>query len=181
MHANAGLAFGLSFVVTSLAFSAVIFANLVGERGWAFAAGVAAMFVMIIAGLHLAGWLYYILQPSLSVEVADGQKSSPAIDRQYWSAIKDGVALQAIFGGMLFALMLDGGHLFEFFRVAFICHWLAILVIIARRPHSPTQIDLFCNRWGIVFTFFATGFMAPTVWSIIGESHMSGWERMSSD
>jgi hypothetical protein len=79
---------------------------------------------------------------------------------------------------MLTALMLDGGRTFGFFKVAVLGHWVGILMIIGRRPISPTKWDIFFIRWGVLLLLTAAGLIAPLVWAIIGDSHLSGWQRL---
>jgi len=86
----------------------------------------------------------------------------------------DGVLL------VLTALLLDGGRTFGFFSVAALAHWGAIAVILLRRPASPSRFDLIVVRYGALFFWCIIMWFAPVVWSIIGESHLSGWERFRS-
>jgi hypothetical protein len=95
----------------------------------------------------------------------------------YWPAFKSALIFQFVFG-VLTALMLDGGRSFEFFKVAFAGHWIGILIIIGRRPISPTKADIFFIRWGLPVVMLATGLVAPFIWSMIGASHLSGWQRL---
>jgi hypothetical protein len=80
--------------------------------------------------------------------------------------------------GIPSALLLDGGRVFGFFKVAFVGHWIAILMIIGRRPMSPTKADILIVRWGVLLLLLATGVIAPFIWSVIGESHLNGWQRL---
>ena len=79
---------------------------------------------------------------------------------------------------MLTALLLDGGRSFSFFGVAFLAHWLGILLIIARRPMAPMRFDLSFIRIGILPLWILTGGIAPLVWKIIGESTLNGVQRL---
>jgi hypothetical protein len=92
-------------------------------------------------------------------------------------ALKFGLTVELVFL-VLTVLMLDGGRSLQFFVVALIGHWLLIVLIVARRPLSPTKIDLICIRSGLPLLLIVIGIIAPAIWSIIGESTLSGLERM---
>jgi len=92
-------------------------------------------------------------------------------------ALRDGILLQAVFG-VLTALMLDMGRSFGFFKVALIGHWMGIFVIMGRRPLSPTKWDIFFIRVGVLAILTLVVLIAPIVWNVIGESHLSGFERL---
>lgn len=98
---------------------------------------------------------------------------SPAI----WPAIKNCLILQVVLG-LLTSLMLDGGGSFKFFQVAFIGHWIAIIMILGRRPLSQTGLDLVLIRFGILIFMIITGLIAPVVWDCVGHSQFSGIERI---
>ncbi len=97
----------------------------------------------------------------------------------YWPAIKFGVYVQAILG-ILTALMLDRGQSLGIFKIAFLCHWLGIFLLLARRPLSPTKTDILFVRWGTPLLMMVVGLIAPTVWNMIGKSDLSGWQRLWS-
>jgi hypothetical protein len=94
-----------------------------------------------------------------------------------WPAIKCGLLVDVVFS-VLMALMLDGGRSARYCLVALIGHWLLIVLIVARRPASPTRIDLFCIRWGLPLLMILTNILAPYVCSVVGESTLSGIERL---
>jgi TatA/E family protein of Tat protein translocase len=97
----------------------------------------------------------------------------------YWPALRFGILVQVMLG-VLTALMLDMGQSFAVFKVAFLGHWLGILLLFARRPISPTKTDIIFIRWGTPLLMMAIGLIAPLVWKSIGKSDLSGWQRLWS-
>lgn len=175
--AHARIAVASLFVAISIVGVGFIF-NYWSSQGIAGAAGRSMLFIVIMASVHLAGYLLYAQQTfPFRVETAPAHRASFEFSPQYWPALKDAIMLQLVIG-MLTALMLDGGRSFEFFKVALIGHWIGILIAVGRRPLSPAKTDIFLIRWGVLLLLFATGWVAPFVWSLIGESHVSGWERL---
>jgi hypothetical protein len=176
MIATARLAVGVSFVVTSVLGFSFVFAYWANQSVVA-AAGRGALFLAILGCVHLVGYLLYVDQFRPATVVSAERQNSFDFWQQYGAAVKDALVVQGVFG-VLTGLMLDGGRSFKFFTVALMGHWLTILLIIGRRPMSPTKFDIFCIRWGLVFAMLLVGVIAPAVWSIIGESHLSGLERL---
>ena len=87
----------------------------------------------------------------------------------YWPAIKFGVYVQAILG-ILSALVLDMGQTLSVFKVAFLCHWFGIFLLLARRPNSPTKADVVFIRWGTPLLMMAIGLIAPHVWKVVAKT-----------
>jgi hypothetical protein len=175
--APARFAVAASFVAVSLVGTGFLFGYWASES-IAGAAGRSILFIVIMASVHLAGYLLYVQQaPPMRPVSMPLPRASFEFSPQYWPAIKDAIVLQLLFG-VPSALLLDGGRVFGFFKVALIGHLSGMLMIIGRRPMSPTKTDIFFIRWGILLLFLATGVIAPFIWSIIGESHLSGWQRL---
>ena len=94
------------------------------------------------------------------------------------AALKVGIVIQiALFP--LTALIMDGGVTNRLCVLAMIGYWIGVAVIIVRRGASPTKLDLFFLRYGVVGLFLATFFLAPLVYRIIGKSSLSGLERLT--
>jgi hypothetical protein len=176
--APARIAIAVSFVAISLLGAGFIYSYWASESV-AGAAGRSILFVVIMASVHIAGYLLYVEQtiPLRSETVSPPVRASFEFAPQYWPAIKDAIILQLVFG-FFTALMLDGGRSFEFFKVAFVGHWIGILMIVGRRPISPTKVDILFIRWGLLLLLLTMGVIAPFIWSMIGESHLSGWQRL---
>jgi hypothetical protein len=143
------------------------------------AVGRSALFLVIMACVHLAGYLLYVEQLSPVHADAISPRASFDYSPQYGPALKRAVLLQLV-AGVLTALMLDGGRSLGFFKVAIIGHWIGILLITGRRPHSPTKVDIILIRWGALLLLLVAAGIAPFIWLMIGESHLSGWERLSN-
>jgi sec-independent protein translocase protein TatA len=107
------------------------------------------------------------------------EESELKLSPLYWPALRFGIIVQAIFG-VLTALMLDMGQTFGVFKIAFLAHWLGIFLLFARRRLSPKKTDLVFIRWGTPILMIAITFVAPLVWTIIGRSDLSGWQRLTS-
>jgi sec-independent protein translocase protein TatA len=97
-------------------------------------------------------------QPVKTIPEESKFKLSPL----YWTALRFGILVQAILG-ILTALMLDMGQSFSVFKIAFLCHWLGIFLLFARRPMSPTRTDIFFMRWGTPLLMIAIGLIAALV------------------
>ena len=82
-----------------------------------------------------------------------------SLNRHYLKALELAVAQQFIF---LFstALLLDGGGTFRGVLFSTAAHWAVILVILARRPSSPTRFDFRLIRFGFIPVGIAAGIIA---------------------
>jgi hypothetical protein len=69
------------------------------------------------------------------------------ISSKYWSAIRDSLCLQAFFV-ILGNLALDGGQLGRFCLFVLVPYWIVAILILMRRPSSPTPLDLTVIRFG---------------------------------
>jgi hypothetical protein len=72
-----------------------------------------------------------------------GAVISPAYD----CVVRKSLIAQAIVG-VLAALMLVGGITARVVGVAVVAFWLCAAVVIVRRPHKPTKLDLAIIHWG---------------------------------
>ena len=140
----------------------------------------AIVFLVVIGCIHLAGYLLYVQQFSPDGAEPDGDPAPIGFSPCYWPALKFGIILQVVFG-TLTALLLDGGRSFEVFKVAFVGYWIGILIVIGRRPSCPSPLDKVLIRYGIVLIVILIGLIAPAVWSLIGESTLSGLERLRGE
>jgi hypothetical protein len=175
---QARIAVGSLFVVTALAGAALVYSHW-SNVSVPTASGRAILFVVIMACVSLAGYLLYEKQYDAKLIEAVPEGMEFEFSPLYWPALKFGISVQAILG-ILMALMLDGGRSFELFKVAFLSHWCVILLSAARRPTWPTKTDIIFIRWGTPLLMLAVGAIAPFVWKIIGESDVSGWQRLWS-
>jgi hypothetical protein len=73
--------------------------------------------------------------------------SKRPVSTKYRSAIRDSLCLQAIFV-TLGGLALDGGQLGRYTLFVLVPYWIVALLILMRRPDSPTPLDLAVVRFG---------------------------------
>lgn len=172
---RARLVIGISFFAMSIIGVGVVFSSW-ANQSLADAFGRSILFLVIMGCVHLVGYLLYVQQFVPKSKDTAGGRASFEFAPQYWSALKTGVVLQLVIC-VLTLLLLDMGRAFGFFRVALIAHWMGIIVIMGRRPTSPTKVDILFIRWGILPLFLLSVWLGPLVWRIIGESPLSGWER----
>jgi hypothetical protein len=98
---------------------------------------------------------------------------------QYQPALFQSLCLQLSLL-ILTALVLDMGRLNHLCQFAIMGQWLGILIIMGRRPLTPTRGDLLFIYWGIVPLMFAMPWLADWVWLLIGQSTRSGLDRLLS-
>jgi hypothetical protein len=115
--------------------------------------------------------------------MVESAPTAPARPRRSFSpevppAVLTGIGVQA-FLFLLTALVLDHGRTNQFCCIGLIAHWLGVLMILGRRPRSPTQGDLWFIRWGAVLLLLAMPWVADLVYALIGKSSLSGLERLS--
>ncbi|MEX2315693.1 MAG: hypothetical protein WD669_00980 [Pirellulales bacterium] len=176
---HARLAIAALYGLTSLIGFGLLFAFW-ASQSVAAASGRSLLFLLIMGCIHLAGYLLYVQQFAAEPVETSQSRASFEFSPHYWPALKFAIVMQFVFG-VLTALMLDMGESAGFFKVALISHWLLIFEIVGRRPMSPTSVDVVVIRYGLVFCWFVAGLVAPWVWSIIGESPLSGWDRLFGD
>ncbi len=93
------------------------------------------------------------------------------------SAILFGMVVQIVFL-LLTALLLDGGVMFRMCLTTAVGYWIGVGIIAVRRGASPTKLDLLFTRYGMVGLMVVAPFLAKLVYIIIGESDLSGLERL---
>ncbi len=99
-------------------------------------------------------FLVYMAHPRMILE--DKQMNS-ALDRQiiseqYRSPIMFALAIQIPIA-ILCALLLDGGQMARICGIAMAGTWAGILLVMSRRPHSPTFTDHLFIRCGFLLIF----------------------------
>ena len=83
-------------------------------------------------------------------------ENGAVISSAYDRVIFKSVIVQVIVG-ILAVLILDGGIVAHVVGVAVVAYWLCAAVIIIRRPHEPTKIDLAILTYGfwVILAFAA--------------------------
>src|SRR5437879_3583599 len=87
---------------------------------------------------------------------------STPVSSQYVPALQKALFVYSIFF-ILTALVMDFGHTNWCAITAIFAHLLAITMIIVRRPDAPTKSDLLFFRYGYIFLFAVSVFMAPHI------------------
>ena len=111
--------------------------------------------------------------PKRPGHTADSRVCPPA----YRDAVTFSIVLQIPIL-VLFGLMSHGGG---FVLIATVAYWTVTLLIMFRRPASPTKLDIVFIRFGVLFLSAITIFIAPLVWQLIGESTRLGLDRLLGD
>jgi hypothetical protein len=176
MAAQARMAVAISFIAVSLAGGAIVFFHWHSD-GAAVAVWLTALFVIISASIHLAGYLLYVQQDHPQQIAPLAMSLELSVSPLYWPALRFGILVQGIVG-LLTALMLDGGRSFSVFTIALFGHWLGMILIVSRRPLAPTKMDIIFIRWGTPLLMLVVGAIAPQVWKVIGESDLNCWQRL---
>jgi|LakMenEpi03Aug12_release.lakeMendotaPanAssembly.Ray.scaffolds.fasta_scaffold580348_2 hypothetical protein len=68
---------------------------------------------------------------------------------QFDPAVKHALVLQSI-ATVLLMLVLDGGSLAKVGSASMVAFWIGAAVVMARRPRTPTGLDLLYIRWGFL-------------------------------
>jgi hypothetical protein len=165
-----------SFVLTSALGASFVFWYW-SDRGLDSVAVVrAVLFVTIIGVVHVVAFRAYAAQHAPAAQLAaadDLPAASPtrtgslsSLSPMYRPAIKLAI-LQRVILLILSSLLLDFGQTFRVCAVAAIAHWIVIAIIVARRPASPTGLDLGIIRWGFVPLCIVVGRLAPFVQALV--------------
>lgn len=176
---SARISVAISFIIISISGAGLVFASW-SSQSVTVAMVRASLFIFIMAVVHVAGYLLYMQQVAPAHVATEPPRSTFGVSPLYSSAFGNALFGQALLG-LLTALVLDGGRLFGFFKVALLAEWIVICLIVFRRPKMPTNWDLSFIRIGIVPLFLMTGVIATVVWMMIGESDLSGWQRLLSE
>lgn len=169
-----------SFVITSALGGAFVFWCWRDRDPPLAAVTLPGVFVALMAIVHWVAFRVYQFQPGSvslpgnSTITSASETSSPPTSSlflpfasDYGPAIKSAVIQQVIFL-VLGALMLDGGYVGRACCVTAIAHWVAILLIVFRRPLSPTKVDLIVIRYAFLLILLFVGWLAPFVQKWMG-------------
>ncbi len=90
------------------------------------------------------------------------------ISKDYGKALRVSLVFQVFFM-LLAVLCLDYGQLLQIWCFSMTGFWGAFLLIVNRRPQSPTRGDLFFIRWGFPMIFpFGAMLVAGFIWKLRG-------------
>ena len=90
------------------------------------------------------------------------------LTRLYLDAILVSVLLFQLFTGVLSLLITDCGQVFQIWAIAMAAYWTGAIVIMARRPATPTRVDLFLIRWAFPFIFILAIPLTTLIWKARG-------------
>jgi hypothetical protein len=158
MNPNAKWQFAAFFIFCAVCGALFIYTHW-GEDNLSLAVGRTALFVLVLAAVHLGGFALYARQfQSATAPVAPptrtvAEDGSPAFLRV--------VLIQQIPILVLASLMLDGGGTFRRYCVVAIAHWAVIGVVLMRRRR--TRIDMVIVRWGFFPIAILVGLMARLI------------------
>ncbi len=94
-------------------------------------------------------------------------KLSLALAPQYQSAVIWAAVQQAV-AGVLSAMMLDGGVFLEVWCFTILAFWVGVILIVLRRPLSPTRLDVLAIKYGFVPFFIVACWLSFGIWKFRG-------------
>ena len=87
--------------------------------------------------------------------------------RQYWNAIQVSLVFQ-IFLGLFGILALDFGEICYIWLITMVAYWAEVILMMIRRPVSPTRLDLFLVRWSYPALFLIAIPIVAAIWKARG-------------
>ncbi len=90
-----------------------------------------------------------------------------SLSKDYRSALKGVVLLQLVIG-VLALIAIDGGFLFELWWRPMAAYWGCFIVMVLRRPNTPTKLDLILVKWGFVLLIPCTFIFSVLIWRWMG-------------
>lgn len=69
---------------------------------------------------------------------------------------------------VLSAMILDTGEAFFASFYAVVGFWSGVLLIVLRRPQTPTRVDIQFIRFGSLPAIVASGLLSPWIWHLRG-------------
>lgn len=94
-------------------------------------------------------------------------KRSLPISPKYDKAIFEAVGIQLILG-VLSLLILDGGTAARICFIALVAFWGGAVVLVWRRPQSPTRLDIELIRFGYLPVVVLAFFLVEFIWHLRG-------------
>ncbi len=115
--------------------------------------------------LYLVWGLHKAILSFANERMNEGMNLS--LSKDYQSALKVALLLQ-IGTGLLAAIAIDGGFLFELWWRPMAAYWGCFIVMVLRRPNTPTKRDLFLVEWGFVLLVPCTFIFSVLIWRWMG-------------
>ena len=154
------MALTISFLVISVAGCAFIYPRWIELGRWL---GIVPclVFVIIMGGVHCVGYrLLKRQQEAIPAEGAGEVRGYASLWAAYGGAIRAAIAQQCVVL-LLSSLVLDGGQMLRVSTFGAVGCWSFVVVIVARRPRSPTQLDLLIVTYGFWLAILAAIILAP--------------------
>ncbi len=95
------------------------------------------------------------------------QVNQKLFSNEYWPALEVSLVLQILIGFPSF-IAIDGGMLWEVCYFAMTAYWCSFLLILFRRPNTPTKDDLTLIRWGFLPFLFFVPVLMMAIWKLRG-------------
>ncbi len=90
-----------------------------------------------------------------------------SLSKDYRSALQPSVVLQIIIG-LGAAIAIDGGASFELWWRPMAAYYGCFIVMVFRRPNTPTKLDLTLVKWGFVLLIPCTFIFSVLIWRWMG-------------
>jgi hypothetical protein len=87
------------------------------------------------------------------------------ISSRYRKAVFEAVGLQVLIG-FLSLLFLDGGDIARICGIVLLGFWGGAVVLLCRRPRTPTRTDIEFIRFGYLLILLGAYFLVPYIWSL---------------
>ena len=121
-----------------------------------------ALFGILITCVYVIGYEAYAHQ-------GDGESGRSGLHAwAYGRAIKQALSEESIVVILAFLMLDDGKFCLHVALLSLAAHWLAVCLIVVRRPTTPTAMDLLIVKYGfflILIVYFTVG---PIYWAKVG-------------
>ncbi|MBU8902309.1 MAG: hypothetical protein KOO69_06185 [Victivallales bacterium] len=95
------------------------------------------------------------------------KKQANLFHNKYKKAIFFSLAYQMVL--LLFsAMILDGGQCGQYMLVSMAGFWVSVIVLIIRKPWSPSKKDIFYIKWGFFLILFFVPLIMKFTWMLRG-------------
>ena len=90
-------------------------------------------------------------------------KTDVLLSDRYKTPLRSGLIWVAVWG-VLSGLTLDMGEVSAVWRYSVVVYTLTCLLVLMRRPATPTALDLLALKWGFPLLYLSTRLVYPLVW-----------------
>ena len=90
-----------------------------------------------------------------------------SLSTDYRNAVRVAAVVQVVMG-LFISRSIDAGVSFELWWRAVVAFWGVFIVMILRRPYTPTKVDLILVRWGFIPLFLLlTPVVLAVAWRLL--------------